>query len=162
MLSQLFLFPKTFNSLAFQSYDYDRITSLVFQGSVVYTKLDTYVLIQNHFETRLFADDTILFRKIKNTKNSDLLQQDLSALKRWEKEWQMSFNLTKCIVIRVSPSKTKLVLPTHYQLHGHILEVVEASKYLGVTITNDLSWNRHIDRVAAKGNQTLGFIRRNL
>jgi hypothetical protein len=42
------------------------------------------------------------------------------------------------------------------------LEVVEASMHLGVTITNDLSWNRHIDNVAAKGNRTLGFIRRNL
>ena len=69
----------------------------------------------------------------------------------------MSFNPTKCTVIRVSPSKTKPVLPTHYQLHGHTLEVVEASKYLGVTITNDLSWDRHIDNVAAKGNR-----RRNL
>ena len=42
------------------------------------------------------------------------------------------------------------------------LEVVKASKHLGVTITNDLSWDRHIDNVAAKGNRTLGFIRRNL
>jgi hypothetical protein len=42
------------------------------------------------------------------------------------------------------------------------LEVVEASKHLGVTITNDLSWDRHIDNVAAKGNRTLVFIRRNL
>ena len=72
------------------------------------------------------------------------------------------FNPTKCTVIRVSPSKTKPVLPTHYQLHDHTLEVVEASKHLGVTITNDLSWDRHIDNVAAKGNRTLGFIRRNL
>ena len=116
----------------------------------------------NHSETRLFVDDTILFRKINNTKDSDLLQQDLSALERWENEWQMSFNPTKCTVIRVSPRKTKPVLPTHYLLHGHTLEVVEASKYLGVTITNDLSWDRHIDNVAAKGNRTIGFIRRNL
>ena len=49
-----------------------------------------------------------------------------------------------------------------YQLHGHTLEVVDSSKYLGVTITNDLSWDRHVDHVAAKGNKTLGFIRRNL
>ena len=116
----------------------------------------------NHSETRLFADDTILFRKINNTKDSDLLQQDLSALERWGNEWQMSFNPTECTVIRVSPRKTKPVLPTHYQLHGHTLEVVEASKHLGVTITNDLSWDRHIDNVAAKGNRTVGFIRRNL
>jgi hypothetical protein len=88
----------------------------------------------NHSETRLFADDTILFRKINNTKDSDLLQQDLSALERWENGWQMSFNPTKCSY----QSVTKTVLPTHYQLHGHTLEVVEASKHLGVTITNDL------------------------
>jgi hypothetical protein len=104
----------------------------------------------NHSETRLFADDTILFRKINNTKNTDLLQQDLSVLARWENEWQMSFNPTKCTVIRVSPRKTKPVRPTHYQLHGHTLEVVEASKHLGVTITNDLSWGRHIDNVSCQ------------
>ena len=115
----------------------------------------------NHSETRLFADDTILFQKINNTKDSDLLQ-DLSALERWGKEWQMSFNPTKCIVIRVSPWKTKPILLTHYQLHGHTLEVVEASKYLGVTITNDWSWDIHIDNIAVKGNIILGFIRRNL
>jgi len=39
----------------------------------------------NHSETRLFADDIILFRKINNTKDSDLLQQGLSALERWGK-----------------------------------------------------------------------------
>jgi hypothetical protein len=37
---------------------------------------------------------------------------------------------------------------------------VEANKYLRVTITNNLSWDRHIDNVAAKGNRTLAFIRR--
>ena len=97
-----------------------------------------------------------------NHSETRLLQQDLSALERWGNEWQMSFNPTECTVIRISSRKTKPVLPTHYQLHGHILEVVEASKHLGVTITNDLSWDRHTDNVAAKGNRTLGFIRRNL
>ena len=109
----------------------------------------------SHSETRLFADDTILFRQINSTKDSELLKQDLSALERWENDWQMSFNPTKCTVIRVAPSKNKSVLPTQYQLHGHTLEVEEASKYLGVTISNNLSWNRHIANVAAKGNRTL-------
>jgi hypothetical protein len=39
---------------------------------------------------------------------------------------------------------------------------VEASKYLGVTININLSWDRHIDNIVGKGNKTLGFIRRNL
>jgi cob(I)alamin adenosyltransferase len=31
--------------------------------------------------------------------NSDLLQKDLSALEKWEEEWQMSFHPQKCTVI---------------------------------------------------------------
>jgi hypothetical protein len=39
---------------------------------------------------------------------------------------------------------------------------VEASKYLGITININLSWDRHIDNIVGKGKKTLGFIRRNL
>ena len=34
--------------------------------------------------------------------------------------------------------------------------------YLGVTITNNLTWNKHIDQITASANRSLGFIRRNL
>ena len=33
---------------------------------------------------------------------------------------------------------------------------------LGVTITNDLKWNTHINNICTKANRTLGFLRRNL
>ena len=49
-----------------------------------------------------------------------------------------------------------------YKLHVHTLDNVEASKFLGVTINNNLSWDRHIDNIVGKGNKTLGFFRRNL
>ena len=59
-----------------------------------------------------------------------------------------------------STNKPKQVRQTSYKLHGHTLDNVEASKYLGVTINNNLSWDRHIDNIVGKGNKTLGrFIR---
>jgi hypothetical protein len=35
------------------------------------------------------------------------------------------------------------------------------SKYLGVTIINDLDWGPHIDSITTKANKTLGFLHRN-
>ena len=59
-------------------------------------------------QTKLFADDSLLFKVIRNDNDTALLQQDLSALKHLEKTWQMSFNPTKCIVLRISPKKNVL------------------------------------------------------
>ena len=60
----------------------------------------------------------------------------------------------KCIVIRIT-QKNKEVRDTSYKLYRHTLDNVDASKYLGVSISNNLSWNRHIDNIVGKGNRTL-------
>jgi Tol biopolymer transport system component len=61
----------------------------------------------------------------------------------------MSLNAKKSIVIRIAP-KNKQVRKTSYKLHGHTLDNVEASKYLGITININLSWDRHIDNIVGK------------
>jgi hypothetical protein len=64
-------------------------------------------------------------------------------------------------LVMVTPTylliKKKQLIPTSYQLHCHTLETEDVSKYVGVTITNDISWDRHINNIVGKGNQTLGF-----
>ena len=42
------------------------------------------------------------------------------------------------------------------------LESVQHTKYLGVTISDDLRWNRHIADITGRANKLLGLIRRNL
>ncbi len=49
-----------------------------------------------------------------------------------------------------------------YILHNQKLEVTKDSKYLGVSISNDLTWNTHIDNLTAKANRSIGFLRRNI
>ena len=42
------------------------------------------------------------------------------------------------------------------------MESVDKAKYLGVTISEDLKWESHINNICGKANKTLGFLRHNL
>jgi hypothetical protein len=65
------------------------------------------------------------------------LQEDLHQLEKWGKTWQMSFNADKCFTLNIS--KKQKPGEYNYLLDNQALEVTKDSKYLGVTIRNDLS-----------------------
>ena len=73
----------------------------------------------------------------------------------------MEFNPNKCAVIKIKPKRNKIILLSTYQLHGQTLETTPESKYLGVTITDNLSWSSHVKNTAENGNKTDGFLRKN-
>ncbi|XP_076455765.1 uncharacterized protein LOC143290299 [Babylonia areolata] len=54
------------------------------------------------------------------------------------------------------------ILTGTYHLHGQNLKRVVETKYLGVTISQDLNWDTHISNTTNRANKTLGFLRRNL
>ena len=107
---------------------------------------------------RLFADDIALYLTIESEDDSSALQTDLDILSAWETRWDMEFNPSKCQVVHVTGSRK--TVKTDYVLHGQVLESVPCARYLGVDISNGLTWNSHINRVTA--NRTLGFIRQNI
>ena len=72
----------------------------------------------------------------------------------------MEFHPHKCSVLPITRSHNPII--NSYHLHNHTLESVTSAKYLGVTLTKNLSWDTHIDQVCNKANKTLGFLRRNL
>ena len=45
---------------------------------------------------------------------------------------------------------------------GHTLEIADSATYLGVTISQNLTWKNHAGSIAAKASRTLSFLRRNL
>ena len=63
-------------------------------------------------------------------------------------------------VIIITRKKNPII--SNYTLHSHQLQHVNSVKYLSLTVSNDLRWNKHVDRVVAKANNTLSFLRRNL
>ena len=110
--------------------------------------------------TRLFADDSLIYRPIKTHDDCTLLQTDLDALEQWEETWQMQFRPDKCKIMNFtrSPSPHKFT----YTLHNQPLPNTRTYKYLGVTLNTNMKFNTHIDNIQHKANRTLGFLRRNL
>ena len=106
---------------------------------------------------RLFADDCLLYRIIRNIRDHQILQEDLKNLELWAKEWGMQFNAKKCYVLTISRKSSY-----YYQLNDTILQDVKSNPYLGLNISSDLKWSNHVNSVCKKASSTLGFIKRNL
>ena len=111
-------------------------------------------------KVRLFADDCLLYREIKNNQDQIEMQRDLDALMDWGPTWGIKFNAKKCNIMRVSRSRKPL--QHFYSLGNEILQEVSDAKYLGIQIDNKLDWNKHISTVAARGQSKLAFLNRNL
>ena len=110
---------------------------------------------------RLFADDCLIYRDIKNQQDCQTLQKDLSGLEKWSISWKMHFNPTKCYVLQVTHNITgKVSYP--YRLHNTILETKHHNPYLGVELDEKLNWKEHLTSKVNKATKQLNFVRRNL
>ena len=129
-------------------------------GPLLFLTYINYLPNNIHSSIRLFADDCVLYREIKNEIDSQELQKDLNSLMKWEYDWQMNFNPKKCFVMRLTHARH--MTRFNYILGDKSLQETDTHPYLGVHITNDLTWNKHIHQITATANRTLAFVRRNL
>ena len=72
---------------------------------------------------RLFADDSLLYRIIKSPEDHIKLEEVLEQLYQWERDWLVTFNPTKCKVIRFT--KKRRSIHRNYTIHGHTLKIVK-------------------------------------
>ena len=92
--------------------------------------------LTNGSSANLFADDSILYRRISSTDDARKLQQDLENLQTWEKDWQMEFHPKKCQVLNIT-NKKKPVKFT-YTIHGHVLDTVKSASV--THLLQQLNW----------------------
>ena len=120
------------------------------------------MICRTQYRATLDSSLTILsmYLTVSNQTDCQILQKDLNKLENWEREWLMSFNPDKCEVIRVTNKKKPTIFK--YMLHGVSLKETDSAKYLGVNISRDLSWGKHIDQITTKTNNSLNFIKRNI
>ena len=140
------------------------VTSGVPQGSVLGPLLfliyinDIRSNINNHL--RLFADDALLFGPVTDNTEKESMRADLKTLEDWARGWQMAFNTGKCEVLHFTPCSGGTDFT--YELDNTKLGSKDSGKYLGITITTDLSWKTHIEKISNKAKGLLGMLRRQL
>ena len=107
---------------------------------------------------RLFADDCVLYREVATHQDCLALQQDLHCLSLWSKTWQLTFNVTKCYHLGIT--RKRIPVNFNYTLDGKLITRVSSGTYLGISISDNLSWNNLCDIICKKANSTLGLLRR--
>ena len=105
-----------------------------------------------------FADDTKLFRKVKEIGDKQKLQDDIDKLVKWSEKWQMLFNFGECKCLHTGSGNTGV----NYEMGGTILSKTVKEKDLGVTMNANMKVSEQCRIAASKGNHVLGMIRRNI
>ena len=106
----------------------------------------------------LFADDSKCSKAITSPEDCTSLQEDLNNVHSWSQDWKLRFNFSKCEVLSVTRNKNPVTY--NYSLGTDNLAQVLSQKDLGVTITNNLKWDTHINNTISKCYRMLGFLRR--
>ncbi len=77
---------------------------------------------------------------------------------QWFSELALEVNASTTKVMFISNNESDKC-DTPIIMNQTELEVVKSHKHLGVILSNDLKWTKHIDHIHAKSNKTLGIIK---
>ena len=103
-----------------------------------------------------FADDTKIYGAVGTAADILDLQQDLSKLCQWSKDWLMLFNTDKCKVMHLGYNNRQIA----YFMSDDVLNSVTEEVDLGVTIQDSLKFDKHCAKIVTKSNRILGMIKR--
>ena len=81
-------------------------------------------------ELRLFTDDCVCHREIKNSEDTVKLQEDIDRLGSWARSWGMRFQPVKCNIMQITRKRIKKI-NVSYNSDGTFLDNVQKIKYLG-------------------------------
>ena len=112
-------------------------------------------------ETNLFADDIALYHIITSPSDYVALQEDICTISSFLDHKHLSLNEDKCRTMLISGKRSNSIPPPTLYLNAKVLQQVSSYKYLGVIITNTLSWKPHIKAICKNTRKLIGMLYRN-
>ncbi len=104
-----------------------------------------------------FADDTSVSEVIPKAGVSSL-PDTVNEVHKWSNDNKFQFNLGKCKELRINFT-TQPYTDDPLNINGEPFEIVESAKVLGVTLTSDLKWNKHVSNIVEKASKRLYLLK---
>ncbi len=122
--------------------------------------LYTHDCVSSHSSTSIvkFADDTVVLGLINNGDEAAYLDE-VERLTSWCQDNCLSLNVSKTKELIVDFRKRQQQPYTPLMISGTPVERVSSFKYLGVNISEDLTWTTHIQSQVKKARQRLYHLR---
>ncbi len=106
----------------------------------------------------LFADDTNIFLSDNNLKEmTETFNVELTKIHKWLQVNKLSINIDKTNYMIFRSKKKHKAPKINIAIDGKILEMLNQTKSLGVLMDEFLSWKAHINHVASKLQNVLGY-----
>ncbi len=102
----------------------------------------------------LFADDTSIFKSGKdNQLSANIINSDLNKISLWARNWKITINPTKTVAMLLS--KRLLLICWNFQIKigNEFIGLSDHHKHLGVWLTSNMNWKKHIEEVSKKARQ---------
>ena len=106
----------------------------------------------------LFADDSKIFRCIKDNSDMYTLQEDIDKLARWCNLNRLKLNVKKCAIIKFCRGVSTNY--HQYYIGNDIVPQVDGIRDLGIHVDSKLTYEGHITNISAKASKVLGSILR--
>ena len=100
---------------------------------------------------KLFADDTSLYLIVDDPQETaQTLNDYLVKLHAWSTKWLVNFNPQKTETMTISRKLNKPHQPNLIMNNTIIISTVTEHKHLGLQLSDDGNWNKHIDMIRPK------------
>ena len=90
---------------------------------------------------------------------AELLNLDINKIMTWAKKWLVTFNPVKTESLLITRKLNRPIHPPLLMENQQIAET-DSHKHLGIYLSNDCTWHKHIDFVKEKAWKRINIMRK--